>query len=476
MVSMYKTCGCPIKVLVQDTRTPYFWNKKKEEIFGKIAHRLSKDKPRELLGQTLPNLARVFDKEALQSLKDGNLWLAEWNTRSEAGLEESKKAFLQDGTGFIDILVEFTELMRAESHLAVLLKSSGSRFSTRLLLAIAKDLKDVKPPKSTQPIEPNLHESPDNILNANIEHNIPPDRISALLGDHAEASKSNVSQKNRAHKAESNVAARCIFELLWETEFEKLPHRSKSSARRTKTRDKIVSRFFKYLSKTQQDLGNIKKGHILFRYKQRLRKFVSQVGCLRDYPEPEDNINELRLFLSTTMSHFAKLQEQYMEMREEVRKHRRYISALQFRYLLEHLPDPKLDSSAGPRWEKFWMNSLQHEANNNSTTPPALPDHVLKDLVDQRNPTRLQGDPRNGPRSIHTRGQKGFLFEKGNTLYTSLSDEIHGYSYGEFKIDDSDGWDKVTTEILRALKPLDENTNRATLKVDWAAERARYYT
>jgi hypothetical protein len=271
------------------------------------------------------------------------------------------------------------------------------------------------------------------------------------------------------------VAARCIFELLWETEFEKLPHHSKRSARRTETKDKIVSRFFKYLYKTQQDLGNIKKGHILFQHKQRLRKFVSQVGCPTDYPEPKDNINELRLFLSTTMGHFAKLQDQYLEMQLEVRRLRHYISALQFRYLLEHLPDPQLGNSAGPRWEEFWRRSLQYEADNNSTNPPALPDHVLKDLVDRRNPARLQGTPGNGQRTIHTSGQKGFLYMKGNALYTSLSDEIHRYSYGEYDIEDSDGWQKVITEILRALKPLDVNINRDTHEVNWAAERARYY-
>ncbi|VUC24515.1 unnamed protein product [Clonostachys rosea] len=461
--------------LVEATRMPDFWDKKKEEIFEKIAHRLSKDEPRELLGHIFPNLARLFDGKTLQSLKENNPWLVEWDTGSEAGLEQSKTAFFEGGTGFIDVLIEFTELMRAESHLAVLLSSSGIQFSTRLLLGIYEDLQEVKPRELARPIESNLHESLEDILEANEERGIAPNRIWALLGNHAVASKSNVSQKNRAHKAGSNVAARCIFELLWETEFEELLQLSKSSSRRTEAREKIVSRFFKYLDKTGEDLGNIKKGHVLVHYKERLRMFVSQVGCPTDHPEPEDNINELRRFLSTTMGHFAKLQDQYLKMQLEVRKLRHYISALEFRYLLEHLPDPKSENSAGARWEKFWERSLQYEADNNSRTPPRLPDHALKDLVDQRNPTRLLGDPRKGKPTIHTSGQKGFLYETGNTLYTSLSDEIHRCSYGEYDIEDSDGWTKMTTEILRALKPLDENINRDTHEVDWVAERARYY-
>lgn len=187
-------------VSVQDTRTPNFWNKKKREIFKNIAHRLSKDKFSELLGQTLPNLAHVFDKKALQNLKNGSLWLAEWDTGSEAGLEKSKKAFLEDGTTFIDVLIKFTKLMRAESHLAVLLKSSGTRFTTRLLLAIYDDLKAIKSGESAQPVGPTLHEPSDDILKANEKCEIPPERISVLLGDDAEASKSNVSRKKRAHR------------------------------------------------------------------------------------------------------------------------------------------------------------------------------------------------------------------------------------------------------------------------------------
>ncbi|CAH0021498.1 unnamed protein product, partial [Clonostachys rhizophaga] len=256
----------------------------------------------------------------VSSLKNGNLWLAEWDAGSEAGLEESKKAFLKDGTTFIDVLIEFTELMRAESHLAVLLKSSGTRFTTRLLLAIYEDLPDIKPEKSAQPVGSKLRESSDDILKANEKRNIPPERVSVLL------EKMTLGHPRVTYLGD--VAARCIFELLWETEFERLPHQSKRSARRTETRDKIVSRFFKYLDKTQKDLGNIKKGHILFQHKQRLRKFVSQVGCPTDYPESKDNINEARLFLSTTMGHFAKLQDQYLEMQLEVRRLRHYISAL----------------------------------------------------------------------------------------------------------------------------------------------------
>lgn len=83
------------------------------------------------------------------------------------------------------------------------------------------------------------------------------------------------------------------------------------------------------------------------------------------------------------MGHFAKLQDQYLEMQLEVRRLRHYINALQFRYLLEHLPDPQLGNSAGPRWEEFWRRSLPYEADNNSTDPPALPNHVLKNLVDR---------------------------------------------------------------------------------------------
>lgn len=76
--------------------------------------------------------------------------------------------------------------------------------------------------------------------------------------------------------------------------------------------------------------------------------------------------------------------------------------------------------------------------------------------------------------SSHTKGQNGFLYTTGETMYSILSDEIHRYRPEDFHIEDDDGWTAVVTDILRALRPLEANIDPKTREVDWKAERLRY--
>lgn len=211
-------------------------------------------------------------------------------------------------------------------------------------------------------------------------------------------------------------------------------------------------------------------------YKIKVRSFVREVGCAKVHDEPEENIAELCLFHSTTIGYFASLQQQYLK-ELEAKELRHHITALEFRYLLEHLPDINSHADAGPRWMMFWENALKAEDNSHSSGTTRVPKHALESIVEARNPKRGFWDTDkagNRIRKIHTEGKNGFLSSTGKLMYSTLSDEIHRYRGGEFSIGDGDGWINVVTEVLRALKPLEANINPKTGEVNWAAERTRY--
>lgn len=233
---------------------------------------------------------------------------------------------------------------------------------------------------------------------------------------------------------------------------------------------KIQQDFLIFIDETIRNFSYVKKANVWHDYMEKVQSFVRQVGCANVHHEPEENIAELRLFHSTTIGYFAKLQDQYLRTELEVKKLRHYITALEFRYLLEHLPDIKLDQKAGPRWEKFWKQALEDEANDHLKKTMRVPDHALKNIVDKRNPKRTVKNKK----EIHMEGAKGFLYITGKTMYSILSDEIHQYRGDEYEVGDDDGWTDVVTDILRALKPLEANIDTVTHEVNWAAERQRY--
>ena len=206
-------------------------------------------------------------------------------------------------------------------------------------------------------------------------------------------------------------------------------------------------------------------------YTRRVQSFVRQVGCATVHDEPEENIAELRLFHSTTIGYFAKLQDKYLKKELEVKKLRHHITALDFRHLLEHLPDISLHQDAGPRWASFWEKALKDEADNHWNGATASRAHALTGIVEKRNPKRGYTDP-SGNKVIHTKAKNGFLYVTGETLYTILSDEIHGYRGEGYNIEDDDSWTEVVTDVLRALKPI--NIDATTHQPEWDEERKRY--
>lgn len=276
------------------------------------------------------------------------------------------------------------------------------------------------------------------------------------------------------HEKNYKALERLLNKPSWNHRVPKV--RRKANDRSPPETSRIIHIFRDYILCIKKDVSDMKRAHVWIDYTKKVQSFVRQVGCAKIHDGPEENIAELRLFHSTTIGYFAKLQDQYLKKEIEVKKLRHHITALEFRYLLEHLPDIKLHQDAGPRWMRFWENALNDEADNYLNGTTRVPDHALESIVEKRNPKRKFKDQTTGTMKIHTKGTKGYLHITGENLYSILSDEIHRYRGGEYEVGDDDGWTEVVTEVLRALKPLEASIDAKTREVDWAAERRRYTT
>lgn len=199
-------------------------------------------------------------------------------------------------------------------------------------------------------------------------------------------------------------------------------------------------------------------------YKSNLKAFVHHMGCARAHDDPEENISELRLFLSNSMPFIAQLQKDLQEQIEINKKQQEMITALTFRHLLEHLPPSTYtQKDASANWKKFWMDMVMKELENKRNNPRAVSGHPLEGLVtDWRimNPI-----PRVAASTItHTTalGMKGNVWRAGDELYATLSTNIHKYM-GAFVVRD-DQFGRMNRDIMNALLRI--NFDRETGGID----------
>lgn len=88
----------------------------------------------------------------------------------------------------------------------------------------------------------------------------------------------------------------------------------------------------------------------------------------------------------------AKLQEDYLKKELEIKKLNRIIVALEFRYLLEKLPDlASPGDGAGDRWMNSWERVLQNEADDH-LKPVNRPNKHLMEFMESYNPGRVDAE------------------------------------------------------------------------------------
>ncbi|KAF2688926.1 hypothetical protein K458DRAFT_484820 [Lentithecium fluviatile CBS 122367] len=466
----------------ETNRTAMFWNEEKRDLFKLAMDDIggwdkvlatSGDESQLLLVQTLPALARNLDGKAIDGLRKANPWLAIFEPGSSSDWAKAKSAFIENGPGFLDTLASFTELKRIDCLIGYLLAKDVG-VSTRLLKGIRDELERIRGAYGDartvdERVKRRVVEVPREMLDTGEAQGLSNVRIDALLRN---VFKAEDMYWGRNTSLPERFIFECIFKSVWETHG--VPYRDPAF-------DPVRDDFKIFVHYTYAIINRIRENRAWLEYTDIVQSFVRQVGCAKTHKEPEENIAELRLFHSTTIGYFAKLQDQYVNKVLEVKKLRHHITALEFRSLIENLTPPCQpgtrwsDPNSGPRWMTFWEEALKDEYNRNlnqtQSASNQTQDHALKEIVDARNPKRIS--KQNGVATIHKEGQNGQLYRTGKDLYGTLSDEIHRFQGKEFEVGDDDGWTKLVADTLRALKPLEQNINEHGM-VDWDAERKRY--
>lgn len=176
-----------------------FWDEEKSDIFmktflydGKIT-RNQLDRTDDFVRQTLPMLAQYFDGKALDGLKQANPELAVFEPSSTSSWEEAKSAFINNGPAFLEVLAEYTDLIRFESQIGFIV-TWDPVICTQLLLAIRDEIKSMKEVYQTEgsgkldervaQLSTTITEK---ISNADKAEDITSSRINALLSNHFNA-------------------------------------------------------------------------------------------------------------------------------------------------------------------------------------------------------------------------------------------------------------------------------------------------
>lgn len=221
----------------------------------------------------------------------------------------------------------------------------------------------------------------------------------------------------------------------------------------------------------QDDEEHLGNSYWWYIFTRNLRAFTLHVGCPRRHYEPCDNIKELRLFHSSQMPFFQKLQNDLQTQITLNNQQQEIITALVFRHLTEQLPGLGNGGNSTQRWQNFWKDAFRKEFTVQEENMHPLPG-LLNKLCGEGKKNRVVNEKGEIMEGVET-GQKGQVFRIGQDLFGTLSTSIHMYKGGaknSYTVRD-DQWGEQYRNLFRALKPTDFKDDG---EVNWEAERARY--
>ena len=169
----------------------------------------------------------------------------------------------------------------------------------------------------------------------------------------------------------------------------------------------------------------------------------------------------------------ARLEAQNITIREQEQA----ITALQFRHLLEMIPDggkAPPQGQATSRWKDFWRQAVTEAFSEFSAQSPQLKSPLHELLHDQFNRASKRKDKHQNP--LSQRAQLDWLINEtdisnhGQALYGTLSEVIHKYTSAEFSV--SPTYSPGDLRILQSIRP--DKNNVVDGAVDWDAEKKRY--
>ncbi|KAI1179744.1 hypothetical protein F4777DRAFT_531792 [Nemania sp. FL0916] len=434
----------------------------------------------------LPALAIHLGSTALSDLTKAHTWLEAFEPGSKRELDSATTEFMKNGPACLDVITKYTKLMRLENQLGLVCRWDTNS-TVPLLINICRDLEKHRfEHRISWAMAGTASETeirwPSRLLRYDDRSNgIRPfdlddatrDRVDSMARQRLKATERVWLDEGADSGVVEAIICQCFYHWLLQNKIIKRQGQTKADMR------KIYCGYIQAWSRHLNASDNTTSGALWICYRGKVKSFVQRVGCAKVHDEPDENIAELRLFYSTTIGYFAKLQDQYLQKELEIRNLQRIISALQFRHLLEQLTPPHQpgtiwsDRNSGPRWMKFWEEALKVEFKDYLNPSAGGHSHALRSIMSARNPNRGTIDKSTGALLISTDGQKGQFYREGSNLYGLLSDEIHHFHEGKFVVEDA-GWPTLTADALRALRPLEKNIDKITGEVDWDAERSRF--
>ena len=167
----------------------------------------------------------------------------------------------------------------------------------------------------------------------------------------------------------------------------------------------------------------------------------------------------------------ARLEKQ----NDTIRKQKQAITALQFRYVLDVIPQKGQAPPYGQptsQWQTFW-NQAVAKAYTDISIPPKSPlANLMKDRFEQaRRKKDRVGNPFSQTQQIEWLINETDISQRAKALYGTLSEIIHKYSSDEFSVG-SLTYSPGDVKLLEAIKPdyFSPNNNA----VDWEAETDNY--
>ncbi|KAI1171963.1 hypothetical protein F4777DRAFT_563685 [Nemania sp. FL0916] len=153
-----------------------------------------------------------------------------------------------------------------------------------------------------------------------------------------------------------------------------------------------------------------------------------------------------------------------------IQRQEQVITALRFRYLMEHLPDRTINPhmKESERWREFWKNAIKSAYGTGKGPLVKLMEGSFNE-VEKKFPGENEKDFNKRVEWLQNAASKS---QRAFALYGVLSEVIHNYNDGEFTINPLT-YSPDDTAILRCLMPDPIHLEKG--EVSWTFLRRQYY-
>ncbi|KAH7086249.1 hypothetical protein FB567DRAFT_603108 [Paraphoma chrysanthemicola] len=379
----------------------------------------------EFFKTTLPLLVEHFQRTALTQFQDRHPWIVTFTT-SEPNLAEAQEKFLSNGSQCISSLERFAKLLRIAEGNDFLICDSLDQY-----VAFISRLYDLRCNYNMESIGPSSKASEDIEKRQKLERAQKFERIMTFHGEissqHPFFQEAKAVFLKQAPLTFTHRDSIVWYDHCLQASERSSIHEGLAGYEVYETSKNLRKALLQYEEKFNEGLTRSSPWKLLT---ANLRDFAHYIGCPKAYDAPKGTIAAMRLFNSTQMPFFQKLQNDLEDQKRINNKQQEIITALVFRHLTESLPPQpyKGHTDSTKRWQVFWTDAIKKESQDK-----ALNTHPLTHVHNYFSGTkRVVGASGQGTDKSQE-GMKGNLYRAGEELFGTLSTNIHKYGKGGIK-------------------------------------------